>query len=109
MVFNLKGAMALIAEKSKGGIMAVNDKTKREMAAKHPKAEPATLQALLTGAIPPQSGELVKKCFRRGFTTRRCIMAQNGDRIQGLVNTMQRSRYSDKTTEYVDPRGLEAL
>src|SRR4051812_40345516 len=39
-------------------------------------------------------------------------MAQNGDRFQGLiVNTMQRSRYSDKTPGHgiCRSRGLEAL
>ena len=42
MVFNnnLKGAMSLVMEKGKGGVMAVDEKTKREMQSKHPKAKP---------------------------------------------------------------------
>ena len=54
MVFNniMKGAMSLVADKSKGGVMPINDDTKKEMKAKHPKAEPMSPQALLTGVIP---------------------------------------------------------
>ena len=39
MVFNnnFKGAMSLVTEKGKGGIMPLNEATKREMALKHPK------------------------------------------------------------------------
>jgi hypothetical protein len=49
---NFKGAMSLVTEKGKGGILALNEKTKKEMSAKHPKAEPINEEALLTGDIP---------------------------------------------------------
>ena len=129
MVFNnnLKGAMALVAEKSKGGIMAVNEKTKREMAAKHPKAEPATTQALLTGDIPPSlhhvfysalDGELVKKCALR--TKGSAGVSHQEDALWHKMVTGFKDSSSTLcnavavltkrlATEYVDPRGLEAL
>ena len=54
MVFNnnFKGAMSLIAEKGKGGILALDEKTKKEMLSKHPKAEPINPEALMTGDVP---------------------------------------------------------
>ena len=70
---NFKGAMSLITEKGKGGILTLNDKTKREMLSKHPKAEPININALLSGELPPtvhpvfyseMNGDLVKKCLR---------------------------------------------
>ena len=76
MVFNnnLKGAMSLVTEKGKGGILPIDEKTKKEMASKHPKAEGIPPGALITGELPESlhsvfyqaiNGELVKKCTLR--------------------------------------------
>ena len=57
MIFNnnFKGAMSLVTEKGKGGILALNAQTKKEMSSKHPKAEPIHPGALITGEIPQPS------------------------------------------------------
>ena len=41
MVFNnnFKGAMSLIVNKAKGGVLPLNEQTKKDMKSKHPKAE----------------------------------------------------------------------
>jgi hypothetical protein len=76
MVFNnnLKGAMSLVAEKGKGGVLPLNEDTKKDMKLKHPKAELKSFDVLLTGEIPANmhpvfyselNGELVKKCALR--------------------------------------------
>ena len=76
MVFNnnFKGAMSLVTEKGKGGILTLDEKTKKEMSSKPSKAEPMQSEALLTGEIPQSlhsvfyaelDGELVKKCALR--------------------------------------------
>lgn len=76
MVFNnnLKGAISLIAAKGKGGVLPINDETKREMKAKHPQAKPVRPKALMTGELPPAlhpiffealDGNLIKKCALR--------------------------------------------
>ena len=59
MVFNnnLKGAMSLVTEKGKGGILPINDGTKREMASKHPKAE---------GIRPIRAFRWIHSCEARG-------------------------------------------
>ena len=107
--------------------MAVNEKTKREMVAKHPKAEPATPQALLTGTVPPSlhsvfyselDGELVKKCALR--TKGSAGVSQQEDALWHKMVTGFKDSSSALcnavaaltrrlATEYVDPRGLEAL
>jgi len=40
--------MSLIMDKGKGGILKLNDTTKREMKDKHPSPEPITTEALIT-------------------------------------------------------------
>ena len=76
MVFNnnFKGAMSLVLEKGKGGILKLNESTKQEMKAKHPKPEPILTGALLTGKMPPDihsiyfsalNGDLIKRCTLR--------------------------------------------
>ena len=60
----------MVTEKGKGGVLPLNDSTKKEMSSKHPKPEPMQDQALLTGVMPPSlhavfyapiDGELIKK------------------------------------------------
>ena len=76
MVFNnnFKGAMSLVCEKGKGGVLALNDTTKQEMQAKHPKPEPVQTEALLSGEMPQDvhhifyaaiDGDLIKRCALR--------------------------------------------
>ncbi len=66
--------MSLVTEKGKGGVLALNEQTKKEMSSKHPKPEPVDPETLLTGEAPPHlhpfffapiDGELVKKCSLR--------------------------------------------
>jgi hypothetical protein len=129
MVFNnnFKGAMSLVTEKGKGGILTLNEKTKKEMSSKHPKPEPIHPDALLTGEIPPSlhpvfyaalDGELIKKSALR--TKGGAGVSQQED---ALWHKMV-SGYKDSSaalcnalaclsrrlvTEFVDPKGLQAL
>ena len=73
MIQHLLNAL-LVTEKGKGGILTLDEKTKKEMSSKYPKAEPMQSEALLTGEIPQSlhpvfyaelDGELVKKCALR--------------------------------------------
>ena len=72
MVFNnnFKGAMSLVTEKGRGGVLSLNATTKKEMSSKHPTPEPINPQALISGEMPPSlhpvffapiDGELIKK------------------------------------------------
>jgi hypothetical protein len=101
MVFNnnFKGAMSLILEKGKGGILALNDETKTEMRKKHPNPEPMIKEVLLSGPMPPSvhpviydaiDAETIKKLALRtsgrgGFPTRGPTLACNGLRLQGYL------------------------
>ena len=129
MVFNnnLKGAMSLIADKSKGGVMPIDEDTKKEMRLKHPNAQPMTHAALLTGEIPPNvhevffhqiQGELVKKCALR--TRGSAGVSQQEDELWHKMVTGYKDSSSSLcnavavltcrlATECVDPKGLEAL
>ena len=129
MVFNnnLKGAMSLVADKSKGGVLPINQDTKKEMNAKHPRAEPMSQQALLTGEIPKNvhhvfyselNGELVKKCALR--TLGSAGISQQEDVLWHKMETGYKDSSSSLcnavavftrrlATECVDPAGLEAL
>ena len=129
MVFNnnFKGAMSLVTEKGKGGILALDEKTKKEMSSKHPKAEPLHPDALLTGEIPltlhpvfysELDGELIKKCALR--TKGGSGVSQQEDVLWHKMVTGYKDTSSSLcnavavlsrrlATEYVDPKGLEAL
>ena len=75
MVFNnnFKGAISMLTDKAKGGVLSVNATTKKDMLLKHPKAENASLEVLHTGPLPPEQpifyekldGDLIKKCILR--------------------------------------------
>ena len=129
MVFNnnFKGAMSLVTEKGKGGILDLDEKTKKEMLSKHPKPEPLHPDALLTGEIPPSlhpvfyselDGELIKKCALR--TKGGSGVSQQEDALWHKMVTGYKDTSSSLcnavavlsrrlATEYVDPKGLEAL
>jgi hypothetical protein len=93
MVFNdnFKGAMSLVTEKGKGGVLPLNAATKKEMSSKHPKPEPLHAEALLSGEMPPSlhpvffapiDGELIKKHTKRtsaGVSQQEDALAQDGD------------------------------
>ena len=129
MVFNnnFKGAMSLVTEKGKGGILALNEKTKSEMTSKHPKPDPIDPEALLFGEIPPSlhpvffselSGELVKKCALRtkggaGVSQQEDVLWHKmvtgyKDSSASLCNAVA-ALARRLATECVDPKGLEAL
>ena len=129
MVFNnnFKGAMSLVTKKGKGGILTLDEKTKKEMSSKHPKAEPMQSEALLTGEIPQSlhpvfyaelDGELVKKCALR--TKGGAGVSQQEDVLWHKMVTGYKDSSSSLcnavavlarriATDYMDPKGLEAL
>ena len=129
MVFNnnFKGAMSLIMDKGKGGILKLNDTTKREMKDKHPSPEPITTEALITGAMPNEphpiffsalNGDLIKRCTLRtrggaGISQQEDTLWQKmvtgfKDSSTGLCNAVAvlARRWA---SEFVDPAGLDAL
>ena len=108
--------------------MPLNDKTKNEMASKHPSAEPAHPEALLSGPVPPSlhpvfydalNGELIKKCTLR--TKGSAGVSQQEDNLWHKMVTGHKEGNSAQicnavasvarrlATEYVNPEGLEAL
>jgi hypothetical protein len=124
---NFKGAMSLVTAKAKGGILPLDDKTKRDMAEKHPKPEGIHPEALLFGELPETlhtsfyealDGDLVKKCALR--TKGGAGVSQQEDCLWHKMVTGHKEASSilcnavavmarRLATEYVDPLGLEAL
>ena len=129
MVFNnnFKGAISLIANKGKGGVLKLNANTKKDMLSKHPKGEEASPEALLTGPLPPDEqpifysaldGDLVKKCVLR--TQGGAGVSQQEDSLWHIMVSSFKEASSTLcnvvsevahrlATEYVDPDALEAL
>ena len=130
MVFNsnFKGAMSLLAEEGKGGgLLKVCEKVKEEMQRKHPHAEPAEPDSLLTGPLPPTvdpifyealDAGLIKKCALRthggaGVSQQEdCLWHKMVTSFKDTSNTLCSAVSATAqrlATEYVDPAGLEAL
>ena len=129
MVFNnnFKGAMSLVTEKGKGGVLSLNESTKHEMASKHPKPEPMSPEALMSGVMPPSlhpvffaaiDGELIKKNALR--TSGGAGVSQQEDALWHKMVSAHKDASTSLTnalasvarrlvTEFVDPQGLEAL
>ena len=129
MVFNnnFKGAIALIANKGKGGVMPLNADTKKQMMDKHPKAEQADQSVLFKGPVPPSlqpifyeklDGDLIKKCVLR--TQGSAGVSQQEDTLWHTMVTGFKDSSANLcnavsgvahrlATEYVDPIALEAL
>jgi hypothetical protein len=128
MVFNnnFKGAMSLVTEKGRGGVLPLNAATKMEMSSEHPMPEPINPQALISGEMPPSlhpvffapiDGELIKK---NALRTGGAGVSQQEDALwhkmisghkgasAGLANALA-SVARRLVTEFVDPKGLEAL
>ena len=118
--------MSLVCEKGKGGVLALNDTTKQEMQ-KHPKPEPVQTEALLSGEMPQDvhhifyaaiDGDLIKRCALR--TRGGAGVSQQEDLLwhkmttafqatsTGLCNSVA-ALARRLASEYVDPKGLEAL
>jgi len=78
MVFHghVKKAMRMIVEKAKGGL-PLTEVTKRDCAQKHPKAEPARPEVLLTGALPPDTHPVIFDKLTGGVV-KNAIMRTNG-------------------------------
>jgi hypothetical protein len=129
MVFNnnFKGAMSLVTEKGKGGVLSLNESTKKEMSSKHPRPEPINPEALISGMMPPSlhpvffapiDGDLIKKNALRtsggaGVSQQEDILwhkmiSGHKDASASLANALA-SVARRLVTEYVDPQGLEAL
>jgi len=129
MVFNnnFKGAMSLVTERGKGGVLALDEKTKKEMSSKHPMPEPINPEALISGEIPPSlhpvffaalDGELIKKNALR--TTGGAGVSQQEDNLwhkmvsghkdaSAALSNALASVARRLVTEFVDPKGLAAL
>ena len=129
MVFNnnFKGAMSLVTEKGKGGVLPLNASTKKEMCSKHPKPESIRSEALLSGEMPPTlhpvffkpiNGDLIKKHTLR--TSGGAGVSQQEDALWHKMVTSHKDASASLSaalasvarrlaTEYVDPKGLEAL
>ena len=108
-------------------MLPLNDKTKNEMANKHPSAEPAHPEALLLGPVPSSlhpvfydalKGELIKKCTLR--TKGRAGVSQHENNLWHKMVTGHKEASAQicnavasvarrLATEYVDPEGLELL
>ncbi|MEO7176742.1 MAG: hypothetical protein ABI002_13220 [Saprospiraceae bacterium] len=76
MIFNnnFKGAMSLVCDKGKGGILSLDESTKKDMQSKHPAPEPISVDALQTGDMPASphpiffsaiDSDLIKRCALR--------------------------------------------
>ena len=126
MVFNnnFKGAMSLVMDKGKGGILKLHESTKQEMKSKHPKPEPLHTEALITGDMPTDlhpiffsalNGDLIKRCTLR--TRGGAGVSQQEDTLwQKMVTafkdtstSLQRRCGARWASEFVDPAGLDAL
>ena len=129
MVFNnnLKGAMSLISEKAKGGVLPLNTTTMQGMKAKHPNSKPALHEALLSGEMPPDphdiffaaiDGDLIKRCTLR--TKGAAGVSQQEDSLWHKMTTSFRETSSGLcnavaalarrlASEFVDPAGLESF
>ena len=108
-------------------MLPLNATTKKEMSSKHPKPEPLHTEALLSGELPsnlhpvfyaPIDGELIKKHAKR--TSGGAGVSQQEDNLWHKMVTAHKEASASLctalasvakrlVTEYVDPRGLEAL
>ena len=129
MVFNnnFKGAMSLVVEKVKGGVLSLTQATKKEMVSKHPEPRPIHPDSLLSGPVPPTlhpvffapiDGGLIKKHTLR--TSGGAGVSQQEDALWHKMVTGHKETSASLAnalasvarrlvTEYVDPQGLEAL
>ena len=129
MVFNnnFKGAMSLVTEKGKGGVLALTESTKKEMSAKHPKPAPIHPEALITGDVPPTvhpvfydaiDGDLIRRCAIR--TSGGAGASQQEDSLWHKMTTAFKDSSAGLcqavadfarrlSTAYVDPASLAAL
>lgn len=129
MIFNnnFKGAMSLVTDKSKGGILKLDDSTKSEMKAKHPEPEMVCHSSLISGVMPDAmhpifytalNGDLIKRCALR--TRGGAGVSQQEDMLWQKMVTSFKDTSSNLcnavavlarrlASEYVDPAGLDAL
>src|SRR6185437_6870224 len=117
--------MSLVAEKGKGGVLSLNESTRKEMASKHPKPEPINPEALLSGEMPPNlhpvffeglNGEMMKKHALRtsggaGVSQQEDalwhkMVSGHKDSSAALANALA-CVARRLVTELVDPKGLE--
>ena len=119
--------MSLVNQKGKGGVLELNSHTKAEMKCKHPEPEALHADALKSGPLPPDKhviffsaidGELIKKCTLR--TRGGAGVSQQEDALWHKMATSFHATSSALcnavavlakrwASEYVDPKGLEAL
>jgi hypothetical protein len=93
-VFNgsFKGAMSLLSDKGKGGVLPLNARTTKEMQAKHPKPAEPLPESLITGDMPPDThevlftaldGELIRKCALQASGS--AGVSQQEDKLHQMV------------------------
>ena len=129
MVFNgnFKGAMSLIMNKAKGGVLPLNEQTRKDMQSKHPKPEPQAKDAMISGDLPPAvhniifdgvNGESIKKFALRSRGG--AGVSQQEDKLwhimvsgfketsSGICNAIAKLARR-LCTQYVDPEPLACL
>jgi hypothetical protein len=119
--------MSLIADKGKGGVLPLDETTKKEMRSKHPAPVEAPPDSLLTGDPPPDThsilftgldGELIRKCAQQASGSPG--ISQQEDKLWHRMVSSFKETSSNLCsavaalarricTQPVDPRGLEAL
>jgi hypothetical protein len=124
---NSRGAMRYVSDQTKGGVLPLNESTRTLLAEKHPVGEDASPEVLIKGEPPPDvdpiafaalDGDLIKKCALR--TQGAAGVSHADDRLWHRMSTSFKSTSNllcdavaavtrRIATEYVDPRGLEAL
>ena len=127
MIFDGKGAMRFVVDHAKGGILPMNDSTKKMMEDKHPAAEEADPAALQQGPLPPDvdpvvfsalTGDLIKKCALK--TEGAAGVSQADDQLWHKMVSSYKAASTELcnavaastrrlATEFVDPACIEAL
>jgi hypothetical protein len=124
---NGKSAMTYIVNQGKGGVLKLDEATKKMLAEKHPKGEDANPGVLIEGDLPdeidpiafaPLHGGLIKACALKtegaagvsGASDRmwRKMVTSYKDTSAGLCNAVAAATRR-LATEFIDPKSLAAL
>jgi hypothetical protein len=124
---NGKSAMTYIVNQGKGGILKLDDATKKLLAEKHPKGEDANPEVLIKGD-PPEGIDPVAFAGLHGGLIKACALKTEGAAgVSGASDQLWRkmaTSYKDTSTdlcasvaaatrrlatEFLDPKSLEAL
>ena len=124
---NGKAAMRYVVNQAKGGVLKLDEETKQQLHDKHPSAEDAAPETLIEDDVPENldpivfsalDGDVIKKCALK--TEGAAGVSQADDQMWHKMVTSFKETSTDFcaavaagarrfATEYVDPRGIEAL